>query len=158
MINGIYGQTIQAKISVEESRINTAVAQANIKYLAKFTHDTTKDIKYCYPHLSAKTDRSITFAIAHSSTENLFNGILNFKPYGFWTYEIYEVSWIGTMTLTSSTAPETETEVLAVNNNNGVVQGLVHRGKMKIQETIGSEQVIYTETSETATTNYLYTD
>ena len=61
------------------------------------------------------------------------------------------------MTLTASTAPETETEVLAVHNDNGVVEGLVHRGKMKIQETIGSEQIQYTHHT-TNETNYLYTD
>jgi hypothetical protein len=157
MINGIYGQTITTFLSLEEARINTAVAQANIRYLAKFTNDLTKDIKYCYPTLSAKTDRSITLAIAHNTSENIFTGTLNFKPFGFWTYEIYEVSWIGSVALTSSTAPETETEVLAVDNANGVVQGVVHKGKMKIQETVGSEQIQYTQTTATET-NYLYTD
>ena len=158
MINGIYGQQITFYLSVEEARIDTSVASSKIQYLCKFTHDLTKDVKYVYAHLSSATDRSIKFSIAHSTTELIYLNQLNFKPYGFWTYEVYEVSWIGTPTLTASTAPSTETEVLAVNNANGVVQGLVHRGKMKIQETAGSEQVIYTETSETATTNYLYTD
>jgi hypothetical protein len=157
MINGIYGQTISTFLSLEEAKINTVVESANIRYLAKFTNDLTKDIKYCYPVLSNKTDRSITLDIVHNTSENIYTGRLNFKPFGFWTYEIYEISWIGSATLTDSTAPRTETHVLDVDNDNGVVQGVVHRGKMKIQETVGSEQVQYTQTT-VSETNYLYTD
>lgn len=157
MINGIYGQTISTFLSLEEARINTLVESANIRYLAKFTNDLTKDIKYCYPVLSAKTDRSITLSISHDTDEDTYTGDLNFKPFGFWTYEIYEVSWIGSVTLTASTAPRNESHVLALNNDNGVVQGVVHKGKMKIQETVGSEQIQYTQTT-VSETNYLYTD
>jgi len=59
--------------------------------------------------------------------------------------------------LTDDTAPETETEVLSVDDNNGVVQGKVHEGKLYISETSGSEQIQYTEHTE-STTNYLYSN
>lgn len=117
----------------------------------------TKTVKYAYGTIVSKNDRFVKQTIAHNTTENIFTGRVNFKPYGFWSYEVYEVSWIGTVAVNDTNAPNSETEVLTVNNNNGVVQGKVHEGKLYIEETSGSEQVQYTQHTET-TTNYLYTN
>tara|TARA_R110001583_G_scaffold40461_2_gene129237 strand:- start:5800 stop:6279 length:480 start_codon:yes stop_codon:yes gene_type:complete len=158
MINGIYGQTVSSYLSLEERRIHTAVAATNIRYLFKFTNDMTKKVKYCYGKTMIVNDRYIRNDFLHNTTEDLMLSRINFKPYGFWRYEVYEVSWLDDEAeLSVDTAPITETTVLDVSDHNGVVQGKVHEGKLYITETSGSEQVKYTHHTET-TTNYLYTD
>ena len=159
MITGVYGSTITANLSLEEKRIDTAKAVGKIQYLCKFTNDMTKTVKYCYgkKNDSKHKDRSVELQFLHNTSEDPFTYKINFKPYGFWKYEIYEVSWIGTVGFAADTAPDIETEVLSVSDNHGVVKGKVEEGKLLIKETSGSEQVKYTQHSET-TTNYLYTD
>ena len=157
MITGVYGSTISSYLTLEEKRIHTAVAASNIKYLFKFTNDMTGTVKYCYGRKITTNDRYVKNDFFHRISENLYNSDINFKPYGFWYYEVYEVSWIGTVSLTTDTAPSTETQVLSVDDNNGVVKGKVEEGKLYVQETAGSEQVKYTEHTTTET-NYLYTN
>ena len=161
MITGVYGSTIDSYLTLEEKRIDVAKATSKIKYLCKFTNDMTKTVKYCYAKSSTATanwnDRAVVCTFLHHTTEDLFLHRINFKPYGFWKYEVYEVSWIGTPELATETAPATETAVLEVDNDNGIVQGKVEEGKLYIQETAGSEQVKYTEHTTTET-NYLYTN
>ena len=117
----------------------------------------TKTVKYAYGTIVKKNDRYVKQTIDHNTTENIFSGRVNFKPYGYWSYEVYEVSWIGTVGVNDTNAPNSETEVLTVNNNNGVVKGKVHEGKLYVTETVGSEQIQYTTHTET-TTNYLYSN
>jgi len=157
MITGVYGSTISSYLTLEEKRIHTAVAASKVKYLFKFTNDLTKTVKYAYGTKSTTNDRYIKNTFAHNTTENIFTGAINFKPFGFWKYEVYEVTWIGTVGVNDTNAPNSETEVLSVHNDNGVVKGKVEEGKIYIQETSGSEQVRYTQHTET-TTNYLYTN
>tara|TARA_R110000744_G_scaffold167994_1_gene285560 strand:- start:416 stop:892 length:477 start_codon:yes stop_codon:yes gene_type:complete len=158
MIHGIYGQTIASYLSLLESNINTSVSNSNLRWLFKFTNDLTKDVKYVYGNIVSQNDRFINQKILHNTTEDTFTGALNFKPYGYWSYEVYEVSWIGSVALNTDQAPESETEILSVHNNNGVVEGKVHEGKLYISETAGSEQIKYTTHTEASGTNYLYTD
>jgi len=155
MIHGIYGSTINSYLSLLESKINTSVVDAKLAWLFKFTNDMTKTVKYCYGKSVTPNDRYVKNQFLHNTTENVFQKKINFKPYGYWSYEAYEVSWIGTLSLTEEYAPATETHVLEVHNNNGVVQGKVHEGKLYITETSGSEQIKYREHTE-STTNYLY--
>ena len=156
MIHGTYGSTVNSHLSLLESKINTAVVDANLRWLFKFTNDMTKTVKYSYGRLPGTiNDRQVHNTFSHNTTENLFVSKIDFKPYGYWSYEVYEVSWIGTVGLTDDTAPGTETQVLEVDDDNGVVQGKVHEGKLYISETSGSEQIQYTEHTE-STTNYLY--
>ncbi len=158
MINGTYGQAVFAYLSLEERRIHTAVAATQIHYLFKFTNDLTKTVKYCYASKDIHNDRYVKNKFLHNTSEDLMLSRINFKPYGFWGYEVYEVSWLAEeQELSEETAPSTETTVLDVSDHNGVVQGKVHEGKLYISETSGSEQVRYTQHNET-TTNYLYTD
>ena len=117
----------------------------------------TAAVKYCYGHKDTTNDRYVTNTFAHNTSEDLYTSKINFKPFGFWKYEVYEVTWIGTVALNVDQAPATETTVLSVNNNNGVVKGKVEEGKLYIQETAGSEQIKYTEHTTTET-NYLYTN
>lgn len=159
MIHGIYSSSITAYLTLEDKRINTAVAKTNIRYLCKFTNDLTKEVKYTYATKTNHNERSVKLVITHNTTEDVFNGVLDFKPHGYYKYEIYEVSWIGTVAVNDTYAPNSETEVLAVHNDNGVVQGKVEEGKLLISETVGSEQVSYTKYTENDNTNnYLYTN
>ena len=159
MIHGTYGSTVDSYLTLEDQRIDTTVVKANIRYLFKFTNDLTKTVKYCYGKKFVHKDRYVRNAFLHNTTENLLNYEINFKPYGYWKYEVYEVSWIGSVSLTEDTAPANETTVLPVHNSNGVVQGKVEEGKLYVTETVGSEQVSYTEYSENDNdNNYLYTN
>ena len=157
MITGVYGSTISSYLTLEEKRIHTAVDASKVKYLFKFTNDMTAAVKYCYGKKYTTNDRYVKNTFTHNTSEDVFTYKINFKPYGFWKYEVYEVSWIGTVALSVDTAPSTETQVLSVANENGVVQGKVEEGKLYIQETAGSEQIKYTEHTTTET-NYLYTN
>ena len=56
-----------------------------------------------------------------------------------------------------TTAPSTETDVLPVAPENGVVKGLVAIGKMYVAEVVGAEEVQYTEYSQQVNQNYIYT-
>lgn len=157
MITGVYGSTISSYLTLEEKRIHTAADATKVIYLFKFTNDMTGTVKYCYGRKTTTNDRYVKNTFTHNTSEDLYTYKINFKPYGFWKYEVYEVTWIGTLSLTSDTAPATETQVLSVDDGNGVVKGKVEEGKLYIQETVGSEQVKYTEHTTTET-NYLYTN
>ena len=69
---------------------------------------------------------------------------------------LYEVSWEGTVRLTEETAPSTETQVLEPSEDNGVVQGLVTKGKMLVSEKDGTQQIQYTQRQAPSGTNYIY--
>ena len=157
MITGVYGSTISSYLTLEEKRIHTTVDASKVRYLFKFTNDMTGTVKYCYGKKYTTNDRYVKNTFSHNTTEDVFNSRINFKPFGFWKYEVYEVSWIGTVALAADTAPRTETAVLIVDDDNGVVKGKVEEGKLYIQETAGSEQIKYTEHTTTET-NYLYAD
>ena len=157
MITGVYGSTISSYLTLEEKRIHTAVDASKVTYLFKFTNDLTKTVKYSYGRKISTNDRYVKNDFLHNTTEDLFAFKINFKPFGFWKYEVYEVTFIGTVGLTADTAPSTETHILSVNNDNGVVKGKVEEGKLYIQETAGSEQIKYTQHTTTET-NYLHTN
>ena len=157
MITGVYGSTITAYLTLEEKRIDTAKAKDKIRYLFKFTNDMTKTVKYCYAEKTTHNDRYVKCEFLHDTNDDLYMYKINFKPYGFWKYEVYEVSWTGAVAISAGNSPTTEDDVLPVAGTHGIVQGKVEEGKVLIQETSGSEQVKYTEHTET-TTNYLYTD
>ena len=157
MITGVYGSTISSYLTLEEKRIHTDVDASKVRYLFKFTNDMTGTVKYCYGRKISTNDRYVKNSFLHRTSEDLFTFHINFKPYGFWKYEVYEVTWLGTVTFTTATAPATETHILEVGAANGVVKGKVEEGKLYIQETAGSEQIKYTEHTTTET-NYLYTN
>ena len=155
MIHGTYGSNIDTYLTLEEKRIDTAKAMSRIQYLCKFTNDMTKTIKYVYGNKIRHNERSVHLQFIHNTTDAIYSKRINFKPYGYWSYDIYEVSWVDTPDISEGRAPTTESEVLEVEDGNGVVQGKVESGKVYITETSGSEQIKYTEHTE-STTNYLY--
>jgi len=167
MIHGIYGNTVYSYLSLEESRLDTSVDKSQIRYLFKLTNDLTKTVKYAYGIKSTHNDRYVINTFTHNTTENLYTGAIDLKPFGYWSYEVYEVSWIdpdvlgltGSNGLEVDTAPTTETEILSpAAATKGVVQEKVHEGKLYVTETAGSEQIQYTTHTESSATNYLYTD
>ena len=48
MIHAQYGTNVTSYLSLLESKIHTAVADAKLRWLFKFTNDMTKTVKYCY--------------------------------------------------------------------------------------------------------------
>jgi len=165
MLHLTYGQTGTFYVTTEEKRINTSADSTNIRLLFKFTNDMNKSTVYAYGQSQTHKDalriyqRHTKVTINHNTTENVYTGSVDFKPFGYWKYEIYEVSWVSdTIALGSGTAPINESQVLTVNDEHGVVQGKVEEGKLYVTETAGSEQIKYTEHTEASGTNYIWTN
>ena len=157
MIQGIIDNPIVADICTEDNRIDTSVASTQIRFLVKFINDLDGSIAYCYPDLNTGikprfTDMTFQYALV----PDMFQGQINLLPAGHWKYEVYEVSWIGTVVLSIATAPATETTVLAVADTNGVVQGIVTKGILNLSEVEGREQVQYTQHESAEGTNHIY--
>ena len=149
---------IQTDICTEDNRINTSVASTQIRFLVKFINDLDGSVDYGYPSLNNGikprfTDMNLTY---HSPIPDIFNHEIKLLPAGHWKYEVYEVSWIGTVSLTLKTAPVTETEVLPVSDDNGVVEGIVTKGILNLTESAGTEQVQYTQHTAPSGTNTIY--
>tara|TARA_R110002051_G_scaffold5002_1_gene27119 strand:+ start:704 stop:1186 length:483 start_codon:yes stop_codon:yes gene_type:complete len=157
MIQAITETTVEAFVQTEDNRINTAVASTQIRHLVKFTNDMDKSIQYAYGALETIYNRYTYFRFEYHTTPYVFSGRINFLPAGYWKYEVYEVSWVGVVSVTSGNAPETETDVLSPPaSTKGIVQGLVTKGKMYVAEKDGTEQVSYTQRQEPSSTNYIY--
>jgi len=87
----------------------------------------------------------------------MYEGQIKLLPAGYWKYEVYEVSWIGTVTVRLGNAPRNEDDVLTpAADDKGVVQGLVTKGKMNVSEKDGTQQVQYTQREAPSSTNYIY--
>ena len=144
-------------VTTEEKRIDTGVPSTQIRYLFKLTNDMSENVVYAYGQSQAVNDRYTKVQI-NSGANSVYTGTVNFSPSGYWTYEIFEVSWQGTsVVLSDTTAPKTETEVLTpAANTKGVVKGSIEKGKLNVQEASGSEEVKYTEHSAPTGTNYIY--
>ena len=156
MIQAIRETNFTAYISTEENRIDKSVSSAHIRHLVKFINDLDGAVFYAYATTETIYNRYTYFRFEYHATPNVFSGKIKFLPAGYWKYEVYEVSWVGIVSLTEGRAPETETEVLEPHANNGIVQGLVTKGKMYVAEKDGTEQVQYTQRQEPSATNYIY--
>ena len=156
MIHIQYKQSGRFYVTTEEKRINTSVPSSNIRYLFKLINNMSKSVVYAYGQNQTVNDRYTLVSINHG-TNDVYTGTVNFTPNGYWTYEIYEVSWQGSVTLSAGEAPANENDVLTPPAiSKGVVQGLVEKGKLLVSETAGSEEVQYTEHPEPSGTNYIY--
>ena len=111
MIHIQYGQTGNFYVTTEEKRIDTSVPSSKIRYLFKFTNNMSKSIVYGYGQNQVVNDR-YTLVNINNGTNDVYTGTVNFTPNGYWTYEIYEVSWQGVVSLTSGNAPINENDVL----------------------------------------------
>ena len=152
------GNTTTFYSTTEESRINTTVAASNIRFLLKLTNDFSKQVKYAYGQNQRINNRYSSFEIFHNTTERIVTGNVNLTPAGYWTYEVYEVSFIVDPrdSLTSDIAPSTETVVLDAAVVNGVVEGRIEIGKLLSSDTELAKEVIYSEYSTPDEDSYIY--
>ena len=146
-----------AYIETEAERIDTTVTSAQIRHLVKFSNDLDGAVFYAYATAEVINDRYTSLSFTYNPSGDIYTGRLDLTPAGYFKYELYEVSWIGAVTLTLATAPATELDVLPVLATNGVVQGLVAIGKLYLGEKSGDEEVSYTEYEAPSVTNYIYT-
>lgn len=62
-------------------------------WLFEFINDTTGDVKlFTATDISTATERYNLFLITDDVIENPFNGTMNFRPVGYWSYKIYEMT------------------------------------------------------------------
>tara|TARA_R100000995_G_scaffold18009_1_gene7290 strand:- start:8692 stop:9171 length:480 start_codon:yes stop_codon:yes gene_type:complete len=145
----VYLQTLDNKISL--------LANGQLRYLWKFTNKMSKQVYYNYAATEGKKERYNTFGFSYNETRGIYTGRINFIPSGYWTYEVYEVAWIGTVTISDGYAPKNETDVLfPPANDKGITQGLVTKGIMYVADKAGEEQVQYTQHPQTSGTNYIW--
>ena len=157
MIQAIRETNFHAFIETKANRI-AATSSAQIRHLVKFINDLDEAVFYAYPSLENIHNRYTQMLFIYNLTPDVFTGKLNLIPAGYFKYEVYEVSWISEdVELTAATAPATETDVLPVRDENGVVEGLVAIGILYLAEKAGSEEVQYTEYEAPASgTNTIY--
>tara|TARA_R110000803_G_scaffold25845_1_gene61686 strand:+ start:1175 stop:1651 length:477 start_codon:yes stop_codon:yes gene_type:complete len=155
MIQAITETTIYANLSTEDNRINTTLSKQKIYFLVKLINDMDGSVSYCYPTKEIY-NRYTNMRFVYAVTPDMFKNEINLLPAGYWKYEVYEVSWIGEVSILELRAPATETDVLPVSDDNGVVQGIVTKGKLNLSEKIGTEQVQYVQRQEPSETNYIY--
>ena len=160
MIQAITETNLIFTVQTEDNRINTAVASSKIRHLVKFTNDLDGSVAYAFAATAEIRERYTILLFTYESvlaSVDLYNSEIHLLPAGYWKYEVYEVTWVGTVTVAKNFAPSTESEVLSpAADNKGVVQGLVTKGKMYLAEKSGTEQVQFTENTPTATDNYIY--
>ena len=155
MIQAIRETNFDAFIETKANRI-AATSSAQIRHLVKFINDLDEAVFYAYPSLENIHNRYTSMPFIYNVSPDMYAGQLNLIPAGYFKYEVYEVSWIGTPDITVATAPATETDVLAVRDENGVVEGLIAIGILYLAEKAGSEEVQYTEYEAPASTNTIY--
>jgi hypothetical protein len=157
MIQAITETDIKIYVQTEDNRIDTSVASTQIRHLVKFTNDLDKSVYYAYGNTEIIKDRYTNINISYGTRPNIYTGVVKLFPAGYYKYEIYEVSWIGTVTVSSGNAPATEDDVLTpAASTKGIVQGLVTKGKMYLAEKDGTQQVQYTQREAPTETNYIY--
>ena len=144
-------------VTTEEKRIDTGVPSSQIRYLFKLTNDMSENVVYAYGQNQKVNDRYTKVEI-FSDTSDVYLGKVKFNPSGYWTYEIFEVSWQdSTVTLAEDYAPVNENDILTPPaSDKGVVKGSIEKGKLNVSEASGSEEVQYTEHSAPTGTNYIY--
>ena len=157
MIQAITETSFIIYVQTEDNRINTAVASTQIRHLVKFTNDLDKTVYYVYGSTETIKNRFTEITTIYSTIPNAYTGRVKLFPAGYYKYELYEVSWVGTVTVSLGNAPATEDDVLSpAANDKGVVQGLVTKGKMNLSEKDGTQQVQYTQREAPKEANYIY--
>ena len=157
MIQAITETDIKIYVQTEDNRINTSVASTQIRHLVKFTNDLDKSVYYAYGNTELILNRYTNINISYGTSPDIYTGVIKLFPAGYYKYEVYEVSWARTVTVSSGNAPATEDDVLTPPaDSKGVVQGLVTKGKMYLAEKDGTQQVQYTQREAPTETNYIY--
>ena len=149
MIQAIRETNFDAYINTEANRINTGVVSGLIRHLVKFINDLDGAVFYAYATTETIYNRYTKLAFSYNVAPDVYTGKLALIPAGYYKYEVYEVSWInGDYVVFEGTAPATETDVLPVADENGVVEGLVAIGKLYLSEKDGSEEITYIQNAK----------
>ena len=149
MIQAIRETNFDAYINTEANRINTGVVSGLIRHLVKFINDLDGAVFYAYATTETIYNRYTKLAFSYNVAPDVYIGKLALIPAGYYKYEVYEVSWInGDYVVGVGTAPATETDVLPVADENGVVEGLVAIGKLYLSEKDGSEEITYIQNAK----------
>ena len=160
MIQAITETNFTAYINTEANRIDTSVASTQIKHLMKFTNDLDGAVFYGYGATENIYNRYTKFTftyVASPAVPDIYLGQTRLLPSGYYKYEAWEVSWTGTVTVSSGNAPANEDDVLSPPAaTKGIVQGLIAIGKLNLSEKSGTEQVQYVQNSPASETNYIY--
>ena len=156
MIQAITQSSFKAYISTEDNRIDTSVAKTQIRYLFKFINDMDGSVQYSYGVISNFQNRYTEVEFTYNASPDLYAAQTKLIPSGHYKYEVYEVSWIGTVVVALNTAPASETDILPVANTNGIVQGIVTKGILNVTDKDGTAQVQYTQREAPSSTNYIY--
>ena len=157
MIQATTESTFYAYLSTEDNRIDTTVASTQIRHLVKFINDMDGSVQYAYGSAETIYDRYTKLTFLYNATANIYEGKTKLIPSGYYKYEVYEVSWTGTVTVSSGNAPASETDVLSPPAaDKGIVQGLVTKGKLNLTDKAGTAQVQYTQREAPESTNYIY--
>jgi len=157
MIQATTESTFYAYLSTEDNRIDTSVASTQIRHLVKFINDMDGSVQYAYGSAETIYDRYTKFTFLYSAVPDIYEGKTKLIPSGYYKYEVYEVSWgVGIVTVSSGHAPATETDVLPITILNGVVKGLVTKGKLNLTDKDGTAQVQYTQREAPDSQNYIY--
>ena len=157
MIQATTESTFYAYLSTEDNRIDTSVASTQIRHLVKFINDMDGSIQYAYGSAETIYNRYTKLTFLYNTTANIYEGKTKLIPSGYYKYEVYEVVWTGTVTVSSGNAPATETDVLSPPAaDKGIVKGLVTKGKLNLTDKAGTAQVQYTQRESPESTNYIY--
>ena len=147
MIQAISQTNFTAFIETKANKIGNQTGDKT-RHLVKFTNDLDGSVFYSYPLIENIHARYTSMPFLYNAIPDRYTGKINLKPAGYFKYEVYEVSWIGTPALSKATAPATETDVLPLDNDNGVVEGLVAIGKLYLSEKAGDEEVQYIQNAK----------
>ena len=129
-----------------------------IAYLFKFTNDMSGDITYVYPAKYNVYNRYGLFNFNYNIVPDMFTGLIDINPSGYYKYEVFQVDWSDSLPVFSlGFAPETEFDILLPPSaDKGVVMGLVTKGKMLISDVIATQQVKYNQHQSPSGTNYIW--
>ena len=156
MIQATTESTFYAYLSTEDNRIDTSLASTQIRHLVKFINDMDDSVQDAYGAAETIHNRYTKLTFNYNVAADVYAGDTKLIPSGYYKYEVYEVSWIGAVVVALNTAPASETDVLPVANTNGVVQGIVTKGKLNLTDLAGTAQVQYTQRESPESTNYIY--
>jgi len=119
-----------------------------------------RTVKFQFDKDTVEFDSLILNGVASTcpaAINDVYTGRLDLVLSGYYKYEVYEVSWTGSVVISAGNAPINENDVLTPPaDNKGVVQGLVTKGKMYLADKSGTAQVQYTQRQEPSGTNYIY--
>jgi len=149
MIQAITETNLKTYLQTKDNRIHASATDSNIRHLFKFTNDMDSSVEYSYPYTQTIYDRYTLSSFLYNANPDMYTGKINLLPSGYWKYEVYEIYWAtppSEWVLTDRIAPATEEFVFNPSAATlGIVQGLVTKGKMYVDEKDGTEEVTYSQ-------------